>query len=70
MTSREIRNILVIAQNLGYPNSQQERITLEDIKRIYQYKVDFQQDTIRLKTQARLIQASSMISWNLPQQET
>ena len=70
MTGREIRNILVMAQNLGYPNSQQERITLEDIKRIYQYKVDFQQDTIRLKTQARLMQASSMMSWNLPQQET
>jgi ATP-dependent Clp protease ATP-binding subunit ClpA len=59
MTGREIRNILIMAQNLGYHNNQQQRITLEDIKKIYQYKVDFQQDTIKLKTQAQYMQAGA-----------
>jgi SpoVK/Ycf46/Vps4 family AAA+-type ATPase len=61
MTGREIRNILIMAQNLGYGNDRQRRITLDDIKKIYRYKVDFQQDTIKLKTQAQFMQAGSML---------
>ena len=60
MTGREIRNILIMAQNLGYCNDRQELITLEDIQRVYQYKVDFQQDTIKLKTQAQYMQAGAI----------
>lgn len=46
LNGREIRNILIVAQTLAFHQPRKVReITLDDIQRVYESKVDFRQDT-------------------------
>ncbi|ROW07756.1 hypothetical protein VMCG_03439 [Cytospora schulzeri] len=58
LNGREIRNILIVAQTLAWRPGQPCKITLEVIKRAYESKVEFRQDTEAIHNEATGLIAS------------
>ena len=53
LTGREIRNVLILTQTIALAKNKSKKVTMDDFERVYQYKMEFRQET---EDQRRLAQ--------------